>query len=158
MEKIKEFLEVPAVKTYGYGDSSSYCYYSGYGCGSGSGCDSGEGLGFGSGSSCGSGYGSSYGFGYGYGDGDILYFGISEYNNLKVYIIDDIPTIITSVHNNTAKGYIVNNDLTLTKCYIAKGNNKFAHEDTLKKAVEDLHNKIFAESRVISFDIPLLSW
>lgn len=149
MEKIKEFLEVPAVKTYvfGYGDGSNYYYYSGYGCGSGSGCDSGEGLGFGCGSNCGSGYGSGYGYGYGYGvgDGGILYFGIGKYNNLKIYNIDDIPTIITSVHSNTAKGYIVNDDLTLTKCYIAKGNNKFAHGDTLKKAVEDLQNKIFAE-------------
>lgn len=124
MEKIKEFLETHPGKNYGSG--------------------SGDGSGYG--------YGDGSGYGYGYDDGSgysyELYFGISKYNNMKVYIIDDIPTIITSVHNNTAKGYIVNNDLTLTKCYIAKGNNKFAHGDTLKKAVEDLQNKIFAEMDV----------
>lgn len=132
MEKIKEFLETHTGKNYGSG------YGSGYG--------------YGSGESSGSGSVSGYGFGYGegscFGYSDLLYFGISKYNSMKVYMIDNIPTIITSVHNNTAKGYIVNNDLTLTKCYIAKGNNKFAHGDTLKKAVEDLQNKIFAEMDV----------
>lgn len=163
MEKIKEFLETHTTgKNYGYGygsglgsgSGSDYSDGYGYGPGSGSGSDSGhgygdgysEGSGYGYDSGSGHGYSDGYGYGRGYGDG--LHFGISKYNSMKVYIIDDIPTIITSVHNNTAKGYIVNDDLTLTKCYIAKGNNKFAHGDTLKKAVEDLQNKIFAEMDV----------
>lgn len=154
MEKIKEFLETHTVKNYGYG--YGYGSGSGYGDGYGYGYGYGDGYGYGSGDGYGDGYGSGYGsgYGYGYGDGDgygyshELYFGIIKYNSMKVYMIDNIPTIITSVHNNTAKGYIVNNDLTLTKCYIAKGNNKFAHGDTLKKAVEDLQNKIFAEMDV----------
>lgn len=156
MEKIKEFLETHTGKNYGSSSGSSsgssFGYGSGYGYGSGSG--SGYGFGYGSGESSGSGSGESFGSGSGYGEcscfgySDLLYFGISKYNSMKVYIIDNIPTIITSVHNNTAKGYIINDDLTLTKCYIAKENNKFAHGYTLKKAVEDLQNKIFAEMDV----------
>ena len=44
---------------------------------------------------CGCGFGSSYG--YGYGSGDDL--GVKEINGNIVCIIDDIPTIITSVRN-----------------------------------------------------------
>lgn len=47
---------------------------------------------------CGCGFGSSYG--YGYGSGDDL--GVKEINGNIVCIIDDIPTIITSVRNNIA--------------------------------------------------------
>ncbi len=35
--------------------------------------------------------------------------------------------------------------MTLTPCYIAKGQNKFAHGETIEKAVEDLQNKIFED-------------
>ena len=44
-----------------------------------------------------------------------------------------------------AKGFIFNNDLTLTPCYIVKGHNKFAHGETLKQAMADLENKIFED-------------
>ena len=63
-------------------------------------------------------------------------------NSQKVYKIDRVPTIILSIHNNIAKGKILNKDLTFTACYIAKGHNLFAHGETVKKAVEDLQNKI----------------
>ena len=33
----------------------------------------------------------------------------------------------------------------MTPCYIVKGHNKFAHGETLKKAMEDLENKIFED-------------
>lgn len=104
---------------------------SGYGSGSGD----GSGYGFGSGFGSGSGYGS--GFGSGFGDG------ISKYNNHYVFIIDNISTIITSIHGNVAKGFILNKNLTLEKTFVAKGNNKFAHGKTLKEAVADLQEKIF---------------
>ncbi|MBP3388691.1 MAG: hypothetical protein J6K98_02320, partial [Clostridia bacterium] len=62
-----------------------------------------------------------------------------------VYQIDGVATIIKSVRGNIAKGFILNDDLTLTPCYIAKGHNKFAHGETIKQAVEDLQNKIFED-------------
>ena len=135
MEKIKEFLKNNSGSGYGDGVGSGY----GYGVGSGYGDGVGSGYGYGYGS--GYGYGDGDGYGYGYGDGD----GIKEYNKNKIYIIDGIQTIIISVRNNIAKGYILNKDLTLTKCYIVKGHNKFAHGETLRKAVEDLQNKIFKD-------------
>ena len=90
-------------------------------------------FGYGSGSGSGYGSGSGSGDGDGYGDGD----GVEAINNQKIYMIDDTPTIITSVHNNYAKGFILNSDLTLSPCYIAKVGNYFAHGETLKQAVKD---------------------
>jgi hypothetical protein len=91
------------------------------------------------------------GSGSGFGDGD----GLKSINKQKVYIIDSTQTIIDSLHSNIAKGKIVNNDLTFTKCYVAKSENLFAHGKTLKEAVEQLRNKIFAnldvEERIEEF-------
>ena len=91
---------------------------------------------------CGCGFGSSYG--YGYGSGDDL--GVKEINGNIVCIIDDIPTIITSVRNNIAKGFIVKNDLQFEPCYIVKENNHFAHGDTLKDAFMSLQEKLYDDS------------
>lgn len=109
----------------------------------------GDGCGSGYGSGCGSGCGSGYGDGYGYGDG------IKELNGDKVYIIDDVPTIIKSVHDNIAQGFILNNDLTLQSCYIVKEQNKFAHGDTLHDAFMSLQEKLYdgstEEERIEAF-------
>lgn len=113
MEKIKEFLNIVS----GYG--------SGYGYGSGS----GYGYGYG--------YGSGDGYGYGYGSG------IKRLNDYEVYIIDGIQTIIKSIRNNVAKGFILQSDLTLTPCYIVKQNNIFAHGETLHDAMKSLQEKLF---------------
>ena len=130
------------------------------GCGSGSGYGSGCGCGSGSGYGCGYGCGSGSGFGYGSGSGsgfgyDSGYGGIKSYNCKSVYLVDGIQTIITAVKGNLAKGYIVNSDLTLTSCYIAKNGNKFAHGKTLKEAVLALQDKILEdmseEERVSAF-------
>lgn len=91
---------------------------------------------------CGCGFGSSYG--YGYGSGDDL--GVKEINGNIVCIIDDIPTIITSVRNNIAKGFIVKNDLQFEPCYIVKENNQFAHGSTLKDAFMSLQEKLYDDS------------
>ena len=135
MEKIKEFLKV--YNGYGYGDGSGDGYGYGDGYGDGSGDGSGDGYGYGDGD----GYGSGDGDGYGDGYGD----GIKAINGDVIYQIDEIPTIIKQVRNNVAKGYIFNDDLSLTPCYIVKGHNKFAHGETIKKAMEDLENKIFED-------------
>ena len=97
--------------------------------------------GFGSGSGFSDGSGSGYGFGFGSGDG----FGITKFDGRDVYQIDGIETIIITVRNSIAKGFILNSDLTLSPCYVAKGHNKFAHGETIEKAIADLENKIFED-------------
>lgn len=101
----------------------------------------------GSGYGDGSGSGSGYGYGYGYG------YGIKTFNGDKVYIIDDIPTIIKHIHDNVAKGYILNDDFTLTKTFVAKENGKFAHGETLHDAFASLQEKLYDDSTKDSFTI-----
>ena len=120
----------------GNGDSSGSDYGYGGGDGSCSGCSYGDGYGSGYGS--GSGSGCIDGDGYGYGEGD----GIKIYNGQEVYYIDSVPTLIYSVSGNYAKGAILNNDLTLTDCYIAKSGNYFAHGETLRIAYADAQAKV----------------
>ena len=127
---------------YGSGSGSGDGDGSGYGSGSGSGYGSGSGSGDGDGSGSGSGSGS----GYGYGDGDGYGDGIKTFNGDKVYIIDDIPTIIKHIHDNVAKGYILNDDFTLTKTFVAKENGKFAHGETLHDAFASLQEKLYDDS------------
>ena len=107
--------------------------WSGYGSGSGSGSGSGDG----------SGYGSGYGS------------GVKSLNGEPVYIVDGVQTIVRQVSHGFARGAILNTDLTLTPCYIAKGGNKFAHGETMKKAVAALQEKLFEdmpeEERIAAF-------
>ena len=129
-EKVKEFL------TIGSGDGSGYGSGYGYGYGSGSGDGSGSGSGYGSGS--GSGYGGLY-----------------EINGHDVYLVDGVPTIFLSIHGNVAKGFILQSDLSMTPCYIVKGNNLFAHGDNLHDAMDSLRSKMFEdmpeEERIAEF-------
>ena len=69
-------------------------------------------------------------------------------NNQKVYLIDGVETIIKSIKGNLASGFIVNSDLTLTPCFIAKGENQFAHGSTAKEAVESLQAKLFKSTPI----------
>ena len=128
-DKIKAFLSVDHGDGYGSGDGSGDGY--GYGTGSGSGDGSGDGT------------------GSGYGDG------ITAINGEPVYRIDDVNTIIRVVHGNVARGFILQSDLTLTPCYIVKGNNQFAHGDTLRDAMSALTDKLFEdmpeEERIAEF-------
>jgi hypothetical protein len=100
---------------------------------------SGDGYGSSDGSGSGSGYGDGDGYGYGSGDG------IKSINGNKIYIIDSIQTIITSIRGNIAKGFILMSDLILNPCFIAKVGDCFAHGDTIKKALEDARNKLFED-------------
>lgn len=86
----------------------------------------------------GSGSGSGYGDGYGYGD--------KEVSGSMVYIVDNTPTIITSVRANVAQGFILQSDLQTIPCYIVKENNKFAHGDTLRDAFIFLQEKLYYDS------------
>ena len=58
-------------------------------------------------------------------------------------MIDRVQTIITHIKLSLAKGFILNSDLTLTPCYVVKGNGYFAHGKTVKEAQEALQAKIF---------------
>ena len=104
---------------------------------------SGYGSGYGPGSGSGSGYGSGSGSGYGYGSGSGYGYGIKEFNNMKVFMVDDVQTIITSIKGCLAKGFILQKDLTLKPCFVVKGQGYFAHGETVKDARQALQDKIF---------------
>ena len=163
--KIKEFLAARSGYVtvsgsgYGYGDGSGYGYGSSYGYGDGDG--SGSGSSYGSGSGYGDGDGSGYGdgdgsvygdgsgSGYGYGDG------VKKYDGEDVHMIDGVQTIIKAVHGDIAKGFILQGDLTLTPCFIAKVDGCFAHGETVRQAVTDARDKAFEglpqEERITAF-------
>ena len=173
--KIKEFLAARSGSGdgYGYGYGSGYgdCsgdgYGSGYGSGTGSGDCSGDGYdyrsgygygsgyGSGTGSGDGYGYGAGCGYGYGYGAGDGDGSGIKKYDGEDVHMIDGVQTIITAVHGNIAKGAILQGDLTLTPCFVAKVDGFFAHGETARAAVESARDKAFEdmpqEKRIAAF-------
>ena len=146
--KIKNFLNLSYGSGYGYGYGSSSG--NGYGYGSGSvygsvyGDGSGSGDGYGSGS--GDGYGSGYGSGYGDGSSSGYGSGVKEVNGDTVYIVDNVLTIIKSVRDNIAQGFILQRDLTLKPCYIVKEQNMFAHGDTLHDAFTALQEKLYDDS------------
>ena len=155
MEKVIEWLKVDkrsgsgegsgSGSGYGYGDGYGY----GYGSGSGYGYGDGDGYGYGSGSGYGYGDGDGYGYGdgdgYGYGDGSGYGYGygIKSISGQEVYLVDNVQTVIVSIHLNLAKGFILNDDLTLTPCYVAKGERLFAHGETPQAALEALRKKVF---------------
>lgn len=84
------------------------------------------------GSGSGSGFGSVSGSGY----------DIKAINGLNIYNIDDVPTVITHVRGNIARGGILNSDLSISPCYIVKSERFFAHGETLKKAHSALLDKL----------------
>ena len=139
----------------------------GHGCGSSNGCGGVHGYGDGNdnsyGNNCGNGIGNGIGNGNGHGSGlnYINYngngngFGIANYSGYDVYLIDSIPTIITHLHGNIAKGFIAKKKLFIVPCYIARVGNYLAHGDTAKEALADAqakyeHNKLL-EERIADF-------
>jgi hypothetical protein len=147
---------------YGFGVGSGVGYGvgydsgSGYGAGVGYGSGYGAGVGYGSGDGSGSGYGSGYDSGYGSGSGDVYGYGygfgdgsgIKMFSHQQVNNIDSIPTIITSLKGNIAKGFILNSDFTLSPCFVVKHNSVFAHGETLHEAQQALERKLFDEMEV----------
>lgn len=136
--KIKNFLNLSYGYGYGSGDGDGSGDGSGYGYGDGSGDGYDDGYGYGSGSGYGYGYGSGDGYGYG--------SGVKEVNGDTVYIVDNVPTIIKSVRDNIAQGFILQRDLTLTPCYVVKEQNRFAHSETLHDAFSALQEKLYDDS------------
>ena len=169
MEEIKilEFISSGSGYGYGYHDNydngsgdgsgcgSGYGYSDSYGDGSGNGSGSGSGDGYAFGDCYGSGYGSGDGYASGDGFGDGYGSGLKSINGKKIYMIDGIATTISHIHGNTAKGTIVNRDLTETPCYIVKEGKYFAHGKTLAEVREELQDKLFdkmsIEARIMEF-------
>lgn len=138
--KLNHFLR-PLLINSGYGDGCGNGDGCGYGDGNGYGDGDGDGNGYGNGDGCGNGYGNGYGDGCGNGYGCGYGNSIKSFNKQNVYIIDNTQTIITSVKNDIAKGFILNSDLTLTSCYIARNDYYYAHGKTLKGAFKSLTDK-----------------
>ena len=138
MGEIEEFLNVGYGYGYGYGYGDGY----GSGYGSGDGYGDGDGSGYGYGYGYGYGDGSGDGSGDGYGDGD----GVKTFCGKNVYPIDGVQTIIESVRGNIAKGHILQNDFSLTPCFVVKENGRFAHGSTLRGAFEALQEKLYDDS------------
>ena len=89
--------------------------------------------------------GSGSGYGYGSGDGYGYGSGFKSINGLAVYYVDGTPTVFYKIKGNVAKGAILRGDMTLEPCWIVKGNNYFAHGETLHKAREALLEKMFED-------------
>lgn len=144
-KKIVEFLEITTGKGNGYGYGYGYGYGNGYGNGNGYGYGDGKGNGNGSGNGYGYDDGKVNGYGYGNGNGE----GIKAINGHDIYFVDEIPTIFTNVHENYAKGFIVENNVCLRHCFIIKSaNGLFAHGKTLREAQVALEGKLFEELSV----------
>lgn len=142
-DKIRKFLTISG--SYDGGDSCGY--------GSDGICGYGGGYSYGKGYISGRGYGTGYNEDYkfesatnGYGCGDSYGWGLKSINGHAVHIIDNTLTIITSVHNNIAKGFIVRTDLQLIPCYIVRDGDMFAHGETLRNAFDSLQEKLYDNS------------
>lgn len=140
-DKIIKFLTISG--SYDGGDSCGY--------GSDEICGYGGGYSYGKGYISGKGYGAVYNEDYkfesatnGYGCGNS--YGLKSINGHAVHIIDSTLTIITSVHNNIAKGFIVQTDLQLIPCYIVRDGDMFAHGETLRNAFDSLQEKLYDDS------------
>lgn len=150
-EQIKAFLNDGSGDGFGSGFSdgfgSGFCSGFGYGDGYGSGFGHGDGYGsgFGSGNGISDDYGDGFGSGDGLGDGFGDGSGIKSINNQDIYIVDGMPTIITALFVNCAKGFIVGSDFTLKPCYIAKSGDIIAHGKTFREAVAAIKEKNMAK-------------
>ncbi len=67
-------------------------------------------------------------------------------NGYTVYKVDGANTIITSIRDNVARGFILEKNTKLVPCYIAKGNNQFAHGNALHEAFTALQEKLYDDS------------
>lgn len=144
-DKIKQFISVRHGNGHGNGigfglisgDGNGVGF--GYASGRGDGCYSGRGFGKGKGDGRGNSNGFDLGYGDGSGDGDGN--GIKSINGMSVHEIDAVPTIITSIRGNYAKGYVLIHNVNLKPCYVAKCGDFFAHGETLKQAQADAKGK-----------------
>ena len=104
------------------------------------------------GSGEGSGWGSGWGSGEGSGEGSGFLaqnnFGIATFCGDAVHRIDGMTTILKRIHGNVASAAILRKDLSLSDCYVVKGNGYFAHGETLHDAQAALEAKILENEPV----------
>jgi hypothetical protein len=137
-ESVRSFVNIlPPDYDRGGGTGYGGSWGGGYGCGRyGNIYDGGSlGNGYGSGNGYGGSDGRGYGCGCGYGDD------ITSYNGHAVFCIDGVATLIYAVYRNYAKGAILQADMTLKPCYVARDEGVFAHGDTLEEATSALREK-----------------
>ena len=65
---------------------------------------------------------------------------------MPVVQIDGINTTIQCVRGDIARGFIVNDDLTLTKIFVARIGDTFAHAESAKAAIESCRLKLLLDS------------
>jgi hypothetical protein len=69
--------------------------------------------------------------------------------------IDGVRTGISRIRHGVAEGFIINTDLTLSPCFVAKVNGCFAHGETASEAMRDANSKAFGllpiEDRISAF-------
>lgn len=71
--------------------------------------------------------------------------GITMFNGDQVCTIDGVLTVINSIHGDMASGYTIKSDLTTEKCFVARGQGKFAHGKTAHDAVQALQAKLLED-------------
>lgn len=57
-----------------------------------------------------------------------------KFDKHRVWTIDGIPTIITHIKENIAKGFILRSDFSLEPCYVAKAYGEYAHGRSIREA------------------------
>jgi hypothetical protein len=144
----------------GSGDGSGCGDGDGDGSGDGSGDGDGDGWGDGGGSGIGWGYGDGRGsgdgsgIGYGWGDGSGYGSGIierelifiKELRGQRPVNIDGLLTVFDRrVTANIMRGYILRDDWTFARTFVARQGDKYAHGETARQALRELQNKIFAD-------------
>lgn len=74
---------------------------------------------------------------------------------MRVYKVDNTPTIFYNIRGSIARGAIVRDDLSLVDCWVCKEGNYFAHGTTLKEAFQSVTAKailnLTAEERCNKF-------
>lgn len=112
------------------------------GYGYGSGCGNRYTSGDGSGDAIGFSNKNVYNYEYGY---DFFFgAGIESINGMKVVNIDGIPTAISIIKGQVAKGYIVFHDFSLEKTFVVKAGNYYGHGETIREARQYALGKMYA--------------
>lgn len=93
--------------------------------------------------------GYGYGDGSGAGDGSGYGYGIKNINGQNIESIDGVPTILTKIKGDLAKGFIVElADFSKSPCFVARNGYTYAHGATAREATKALEDKLIAEMSV----------
>lgn len=84
------------------------------------------------------------GWGWGSGEGE----GVTMFDGANVVRIDGVQTILRNIHGSVARADILQDDLTLTPCYVVKQDNRFAHGETIEDAMSALMDKLLNDMPV----------